>query len=54
MRFLRLSLILLLYVGLALYALYPVWLSPEHGVVGSWAHPDMISNHWLYLSLIHI
>ena len=37
-----------IYLLLALYQLYPAWTSPAHGVVGSWAHPDMISNHWLY------
>jgi hypothetical protein len=37
-----------LYLLAGLYALYPAWLSPGHGVVGDWRHPDMISNHWLY------
>ena len=37
-----------LYAVAGLYELYPAWLSPGHGVVGDWRHPDMISNHWLY------
>lgn len=53
MRILWWLLAILLYVGLALYALYPAWLTPEHGVVGNWAHPDMISNHWLYRWISH-
>jgi hypothetical protein len=36
------------YLACGLYQLYPTWLSPGHGVVGDWRHPDMISNHWLY------
>lgn len=48
MRILWLGLAIVLYLGLALYALYPAWLSLDHGVVGNWSHPDMISNHWLY------
>jgi len=36
------------YLLCGLYQLYPAWLSPGHGVVGDWRHPDMISNHWLY------
>ncbi len=36
------------YLICGLYQLYPAWLSPGHGVVGDWRHPDMISNHWLY------
>lgn len=38
----------LLYLGLALYQTYPAWVDGDHGVVGLWTHPDMISNHWLY------
>ena len=38
----------LLYLGMGLYSLYPAWLSLEHGVVGDWRHPDMVSNHWMY------
>ena len=38
----------LLYGVAALFQLYPAWLDLEHGVVGDWMHPDMISNHWLY------
>ena len=37
-----------LYLGLALYQLYPAWWDPAHGVVGDWRHPDTLSNHWLY------
>jgi hypothetical protein len=36
------------YLLCGLFQLYPTWLSPGHGVVGDWRHPDMISNHWLY------
>lgn len=38
-----------LYLGLALYLVYPAWTDPAHGVVGDWTHPDTLSNHWLYL-----
>jgi len=37
-----------LYAAAALFQLYPAWLDLDHGVVGDWMHPDMISNHWLY------
>ncbi len=36
------------YLLIALWLLYPAWLDSS-AVVGAWAHPDMISNHWLYL-----
>ena len=36
-------------VAAALWLLFPAWLHPDHAVVGDWLHPDMISNHWLYL-----
>lgn len=39
---------LLLCLLVALFVLYPAWLSPGHVVIGDWLHPDMISNHWLY------
>ncbi len=39
---------LVLYLALALYQTWPAWLDGEHGVIGLWTHPDMISNHWLY------
>jgi len=39
---------LLVYVGLALYQLWPAWTDLQHGVVGQWTHPDMISSHWFY------
>lgn len=38
----------LVYLGLALYQLYPAWWDLDHGVVGDWRHPDTLSNHWLY------
>lgn len=37
-----------IYLGAALFQLYPAWTDPTHGVVGDWSHPDLISNHWLY------
>lgn len=44
---------LLLATGVALLAAlaqtYPAWTMPGSGVIGNWQHPDMISNHWLYL-----
>ncbi len=39
---------LVVYLGLALFMLYPAWTSPAHGVVGDWTHPDCLGNHWLY------
>ena len=36
------------YVVLAAALTWPVWVDPAHGIVGEWANPDMISNHWLY------
>lgn len=36
------------YLLVALHLLYPAWVSPAHGLVGDWTHPDMLSNHWLY------
>lgn len=39
---------LLVYLGLALYMLYPAWLAPLHGLPGDWRHPDMVANHWVY------
>lgn len=36
------------YLSIALYCLYPAWVSPTHGVVGDWTHPDALGNHWLY------
>lgn len=38
----------LAYLALGLFALYPAWTSPAHGVVGDWTHPDHVGNHWLY------
>ena len=32
---------------LALYCLWPVWWRPGEVLIGGWAHPDCLSNHWL-------
>ena len=32
---------------LALYCLWPAWWQPESVLIGGWAHPDCLSNHWL-------
>ncbi len=32
---------------LALYCLRPVWWRPDAVLIGGWAHPDTLSNHWL-------
>jgi len=39
---------LALYLALAFLQIYPAWTDLDHGVVGDWMHPDMVSNHWLY------
>jgi hypothetical protein len=31
----------------ALYCLWPVWWRPDAVLIGGWAHPDTLSNHWL-------
>jgi hypothetical protein len=32
---------------LAQWALWPAWYQPDRWLVGNWAHPDCLSNHWL-------
>ena len=31
----------------ALWMLWPAWWAPEQWLIGSWTHPDCLSNHWL-------
>ena len=52
MRAIPVLLAVLCFTLLGLYQLYPAWLALDHAVVGEWAHPDLISNHWLYLWIV--
>ncbi len=38
---------LALSLALARHALGPAWGAPDAWLVGSWVHPDCLSNHWL-------
>lgn len=38
---------LLCCIGLSLWSLWPAVVSPEAVLIGGWAHPDCLSNHWL-------
>lgn len=45
--------IALLFCGVGLLAAFAVtagvWGDPTHGLLGDWTHPDMLSNHWVYV-----
>jgi hypothetical protein len=38
---------LLAVITMVQWVLWPAWYQPDRWLVGNWAHPDCLSNHWL-------